>query len=62
MGKILFTLPYIIHQDFLALLSGVVDKNLKGNLNQITVPNKFGILIGLNINQEYNFDSFILFT
>ena len=39
--KILFRFPYLIHHNFLALLSGVLDMNLKGNLNQITIPDKF---------------------
>lgn len=38
--KILFRFPYLIHHNFLALLSGVLYMNLKGNLSQITIPDK----------------------
>ena len=65
MGKILYSLPYIIHQNFFALLSGALDTNLKENFNSNKYSrwNKFsGILVEFNINQEYNFDFFYLFT
>lgn len=40
-SKLQFILPYVIHQNFFALLTKDLDMNLKGNFNSnTTIPDK----------------------